>query len=293
MVSIGVIQIKDLTMQYPNGKGVFGVDFEVKEGQVTGFLGPNGAGKTTTIRCLLGFLRGQKGECFINGKECFANAPENMRGVGFIAGEPAFPDGMTGLEYLEYLCEVRGLKDKARMHELIKYFEFDPSGKIKKMSKGMKQKTAIVAAFMHDPAVLILDEPTSGLDPLMQNKFVELILSEKKKGKTILMSSHMFDEVEKTCEHVVIIKDGRIVARDLVKSLKRTQKVIFTVTSPEKIRTSFDTQNIGDNKYEITLPYDQVDKLVKELSKFKVDWIKMKEQTLENIFLDLYKGENK
>lgn len=286
-----MIRIKDLTMQYPNGKGIFDVDFTVEKGQVVGFLGPNGAGKTTTIRCILGFMRGQKGACFIDGNECFANAPKIMQQVGFIAGEPAFPDGMTGIEYLDFLCEVRGLKDKARMNELIEYFEFDAKSKIKKMSKGMKQKTAIVAAFMHNPSVLILDEPTSGLDPLMQNKFVELILSEKTKGKTILMSSHMFDEVEKTCEHVLIIKDGRIIARDFVKNLKRTQKVIFEVTSSDKIKTSFDTKAEADGKYEITIPYDQVDKLVKELSKFKIDWIKMKEQTLENIFLDLYKKE--
>lgn len=286
-----MIGIKDLTMQYPNGKGIFDVDFTVEKGQVVGFLGPNGAGKTTTIRCILGFMRGQKGKCFIDGNECFANAPKIMQQVGFIAGEPAFPDGMTGVEYLDFLCEVRGLKDKARMNELIEYFEFDAKSKIKKMSKGMKQKTAIVAAFMHNPSVLILDEPTSGLDPLMQNKFVELILSEKTKGKTILMSSHMFDEVEKTCEHVLIIKDGRIISRDFVKNLKRTQKVIFEVTSSDKIKTSFDAKAEADGKYEITIPYDQVDKLVKELSKFKIDWIKMKEQTLENIFLDLYKKE--
>lgn len=278
-------------MQYPNGKGIFNVDFTVEKGQVIGFLGPNGAGKTTTIRCILGFMKGQVGKCSIAGKECFANASDNMKDVGFIAGEPAFPDGMTGAEYLNFLCEVRGLKDKTRMKELIEYFEFDPSGKIKKMSKGMKQKTAIVAAFMHDPSVLILDEPTSGLDPLMQNKFVELILNEKKKGKTILMSSHMFDEVEKTCEYVLIIKDGRIVARDSVANLKRTQKAIFVVTSQAKIKTSFDMKALDDNKYEITIPYDQVDKLIKELAEFKIDWIKMKEQTLEHIFLNLYKKE--
>jgi len=261
-------------MQYPNGKGVFDVDFGAEKGQVIGFLGPNGAGKTTTIRCLLGFMRGQKGECSIGGKECFANAPENMCDVGFIAGEPAFPDGMTGSEYLEFLCEVRGLKDKSRMHELIKYFELDPSGKIKKMSKGMKQKTAIVAAFMHNPSVLILDEPTSGLDPLMQNKFVELILQEKKKGKTILMSSHMFAEVEKTCEHVTIIKDGRIVAKDSVKNLKTRQKIIFVV-----------------NGQETAVANSDIDKFIKQIAKTKVESIAVKESTLENIFLDLYKKE--
>jgi len=269
-----MIQIKDLTMQYSNGKGVFDVDFTVEKGQTVGFLGPNGAGKTTTIRCILGFMRGQEGECFINSKESFAYAPENMKSVGYIAGEPAFPDGLTGIEYLDFLCEVRGLQDKSRMNELVKYFELDPSGKIKRMSKGMKQKTAIVAAFMHDPEVLILDEPSSGLDPIMQNKFVELVLNAKVRGKTILMSSHMFDEVEKTCENIVIIKDGRIVARDSVKNMKKLQAMTFVV-----------------NGKQHKVPYTDVDKFIKQIAKTKVDSISIQEPTLENVFLDLYKKE--
>ena len=290
-----MIEIKNLTATYPTGKGIFDVDFTVEKGQVVGFLGPNGAGKTTTIRCLLGFMLGSQGECSIDGRECFTSAPTNAKDLGFIAGEPTFPDAMTGMEYLNYLCEVRGLTDKTKMHNLIKYFEFDPSGKIKRMSKGMKQKTAIVAAFMHDPNVYILDEPTSGLDPLMQNEFVKLLLEEKKRGKTILMSSHMFEEVEKTCEQVVIIKEGRIVAKDSVKNLKRTQKAVFVVTSPDanKIKLSFPTEKLQDDKIEVTIPYDQVDKFVKELSKYNTAWIESKEQTLENIFLDLYKKEAK
>ena len=269
-----MIKVESLTMQYANGKGVFDVDFCVEKGRVVGFLGPNGSGKTTTIRCLLGFMRGQIGECSISGKDCFENAATNMRDVGFIAGEPAFPDGMSGTEYLDFLCEVRDIKDKSRMQELIAYFEFDPSGKIKKMSKGMKQKTAIVAAFMHDPAVLILDEPTSGLDPLMQNKFVELILAEKRRGKTILMSSHQFSEVEKTCEQVLIIKDGRIVAQDSVKNLKTRQKITFVVNGAEEMVASSD-----------------VDTFIKKIAKTKVDSIYIKESTLEDVFIDLYRKE--
>ena len=261
-------------MQYSSGKGVFDVDFVVKKGQTIGFLGPNGAGKTTTIRCILGFMRGQKGQCFIDGKECFTNASENMKEVGYIAGEPAFPGGMTGIEYLNFLCEVRGIKDKGWMHTLIAYFEFDPKVKIKQMSKGMKQKTAIVAAFMHDPEVLILDEPSSGLDPLMQNKFVELILSEKSKGKTILMSSHMFDEVEKTCENIIIVKDGRIVARDSVSNLKKLKTLTFIVNGQKHSVLSKD-----------------VDKFIKQIAKTKVETIQIVEPTLENIFLDLFKKE--
>ena len=284
---MSVIEIKNLTMQYPNGKGIFNVDLSVGVGAAVGFLGPNGAGKTTTIRCLLGFMRGMEGTCTINGRDCFDHAPDNMSDIGFIAGEPSFPDNMTGIEYLNFLCDIRKKANstrkqdgncvanmKKRMQELIQYFEFDPKGKIKRMSKGMKQKTAIVAAFMHNPSLLILDEPTSGLDPLMQNKFVELLLQEKKNGKTILMSSHMFEEVERTCEHIVIIKDGRIVASDDVKNLKRGQKKTFVVNGKE---------------HEVL--HSEVDKFIKKIAKNKVESISIKEQSLENIFLDMYKKE--
>lgn len=306
-----MIEIKNLTMQYPNGKGIFDVDLNVGVGTAVGFLGPNGAGKTTTIRCLLGFMRGSEGTCTINGQDCFDNAHRNMLDIGFIAGEPSFPDGMTGMEYLNFLCEIRkgseaklnrssDPKDNSyaanmrnRMGELIEYFEFDPKGKINRMSKGMKQKTAIVAAFMHDPNLLILDEPTSGLDPLMQNKFVDLLLREKKKGKTILMSSHMFEEVERTCEQVVIIKDGRIVASDDVKNLKTSGTARFVVTSPQvaKIKLSFPTKKLDTDKIEATVPFDKVDKFIKEIAKYNITWLKTQEQSLENIFLDMYKKE--
>jgi len=216
-----MIAVKNLTMQYPNGKGIFDIDFTVKQGTCIGFLGPNGAGKSTTIRCILGFMKGQTGEAFIDGKECFENASDNMIEVGYIAGEPAFPDGMTGTEYLKLLIDIRGNKPEMmeRMNELIEYFELDATTKIKRMSKGMKQKTAIIAAFMHDPKVLILDEPSSGLDFLMQDKFIKLVIDERKKGKTILLSSHIFEEVERTCDDVIIVKDGRIVARKPAKGL--------------------------------------------------------------------------
>jgi len=285
-----VIEIKNLTMTYPNGKGIFDVEFEVRKGEVVGFLGPNGAGKTTAIRCLLGFMKGQSGECTIDGRECFANASELCKKIGFIAGEPAFPDGMTGVEYLNYLCEVRGIKDKSKMTELIAYFEFDPKGKIKRMSKGMKQKTAIVAAFLHDPDIYILDEPTSGLDPIMQSKFVDLILREKKRGKTILMSSHMFDEIERASDFVVIIKNGRIVAKDRVKALKQMQKKVFIVESPDfkKMKVGFDCNAVSDTQGEFLVPASEVDKFVKEISKYKVDGLMSKEVSLESIFMNYY-----
>ena len=293
-----MISIKNLTMKYPNGRGIFDIDIEVAKGQVVGFLGPNGAGKTTTIRCLLGFMKGQSGECSINGQECFKNAHHLARNIGFIAGEPAFPGGMTGMEYFNFLCEVRKKDVKhaeemnKRTEELIAYFELDAKYKIRRMSKGMKQKTAIIAAFMHEPDIYILDEPSSGLDPLMQNKFVDLLLKEKKKGKTVLMSSHMFEEVERTSDFILIIKGGRIVAKDTVKGLKYLQSKVFIIESPDIKKIKGFNMNINsDTQAEVLVPATEVDKFIKEIAKHKIDGLLSKEVSLENIFMHYYQQE--
>lgn len=229
-----MIGVNNLTRDYGGGKGVFQVSFSIAQGEVFGFLGPNGAGKTTTIRHLMGFLRPEGGSCSINGLDCWKNAPEIQKSLGYIPGEIAFFPEMTGLEYLNFLRSYRGLSHTSRMKELMERFELDARGKIRKMSKGMKQKIAIVAAFMHDPQVLILDEPTSGLDPLMQNRFTQLIQEERERGKTIFMSSHIFEEVEKTCHRICMIKDGKIAALDDPQTLSALYSRSYTVTLPEE-----------------------------------------------------------
>lgn len=216
-----------MTLQYPSGKGIRDISFRVCQGEVLGYLGPNGAGKTTTIRCLLGFSSPDRGGCSIRGLDCRAQAPDIQRFLGYIPGEIAFLDGMTGRQFLKFLSQLRGTKDDTRQKELEELFEMDRSGRIKRYSKGMKQKVGIIAAFMHDPQVIILDELTSGLDPLMQNRFTELVLSEKKRGKTVLMSSHIFEEVERTCDRVAIIKDGALVQEEDIQALGQNQRKVF------------------------------------------------------------------
>ena len=226
---MGTISVEHLFRDYGNGKGVFDVTFHVQQGEVFGFFGPNGAGKTTTIRHLMGFLRAKSGSCTINGLDCWKERDKIQLKLGYIPGEISFFDDMTGTEFLRFLSHYRGLGKESRERELVERFQFDPKGKIKKMSKGMKQKLGIVAAFMHDPEIIILDEPTSGLDPLMQSCFVNLVAEEKKKGKTILMSSHMFEEVERTCDHIGIIREGKIVAVDAVEALRKRHIRSYTV----------------------------------------------------------------
>lgn len=288
-----MIKIDCLTQVYPSGKGIFDISFEVKKGEVFGYLGPNGAGKTTTIRNILGFTNATKGSVTINGKHTRQSSAELQHLIGYLPGEIAFFDNMTGDEFLNFLCDMRALKDLNKRHRLLKQFELDTHMKIKKMSKGMKQKLAIVAAFMHDPDILILDEPTSGLDPLMQKKFMTLLNEEKQNGKTIIMSSHIFEEVNKICDRVGIIKDGKIVAIKDIAELKSMKQETFLIktASPEAYsilkESTLLIEAINDTNFLVTITKDYTH-LFQVLSKCQVIAMTSQEQSLENLFMKYY-----
>ena len=291
-----IIKVNNLTKDYGNKKGIFNVSISVKKGEVFGFLGPNGAGKTTTIRNLMGFIKPDSGTCSILNMDCFKEAEKIKEKLGYLAGEIAFFDDLTGIQLLNFLADMKGIKDKSRMNELIERFELDPKGKVKKMSKGMKQKIGIVSAFMSNPEVLILDEPTSGLDPLMQNRFVDLILEEKKKGKTILMSSHIFEEIEKTCDRTAIIREGKIVAVEDMDSLSKKKSKIYVVSlsdknEVEKIKKDkFNIKNIDGLKVSIAVK-GNINEFLVNISKYKISDMDIKTESLEEIFLHYYGKE--
>jgi ABC-2 type transport system ATP-binding protein len=291
-----MIEIKDLTKVYKSGKGVFDVSFEVKQGEVFGFLGPNGAGKTTTIRNLLGFLNPDQGSCRISNLDCWSNAAKIQEFVGYIPGEIAFIDNMTGISFLNLIAKMRKMQNFTRKNELIEILDFNPKGKIRNMSKGMKQKLGIITAFMHDPEVYILDEPTSGLDPLMQTIFVDIILEEKKRNKTILMSSHSFEEIERTCDRAGIIKEGRIATIQDIHSLKASQRKVFSINvSSQKdldnIKAStLEVVSIKDNFIEIAIS-GNYEEFFKVLSKCNVISLDAAAQNIEQIFMQYYGTE--
>ncbi|MEI6579520.1 MAG: ATP-binding cassette domain-containing protein, partial [Eubacteriales bacterium] len=226
---MSVIKVEHLTKDYGQNKGVFDVSFEIEQGEVFGFLGPNGAGKTTTIRHLLGFIRPQDGKTSVLGMDSWEKPKEIQKKLGYLPGEISFPNDMKGTQLIKYIAEMRRLKDSSKANKLIEQFELDPTGDIKRMSKGMKQKLGIVCAFMHNPEILILDEPTSGLDPLMQATFIELVKEEKRRGKSILMSSHMFEEVEGTCDRIGIIKNGKIIATVNPDEIRHSERKTFKI----------------------------------------------------------------
>jgi ABC-2 type transport system ATP-binding protein len=288
-----MIQIHDLTKRYGEGKGVFDLTFSVPKGEIFGYLGPNGAGKTTTIRHLLGFLNADKGGCSINNLDCRKRAAEIQRFIGYIPGEIAFLDQMTGLGFLKLMADMRGMKSTAKRDRLIDLLELEPRGKIRKMSKGMKQKLGIVTALMHDPDVLILDEPSSGLDPLMQNRFVELIHQEKAAGKTILMSSHSFDEVERTCDRIGIIRMGKLVAVESIAALREAQRKVYAVTFADEMeaqrfsQAGFELRSKSNYKVEVVVAANLTEFLA-ALPNFRITALDSIQQSLEDIFMQFF-----
>jgi len=296
-IAMKVIEIKNITKDYGQGKGIFNVSFSVEKGEVLGFLGPNGAGKTTTIRHLMGFSKANKGSCNINGLDCFEKSSEIQKNLGYLPGEIAFLDDMTGINFIKFIAEMKGIKDLTRAKELIGRFELNPNSKIKKMSKGMKQKIGIVCAFMQEPDILILDEPTSGLDPLMQNEFIKLILEEKERGTTILMSSHSFEEIERTCDRAAIIKDGKIVSVENIATLKESKQKIYSITFENEevvkdfLKEGFKIKDIDKNNVTVLVKGD-IMPLIKSLGKYKVVSLESKAQSLEDLFMHFYGGEN-
>ena len=286
-----MIEIIDLTQIYRSGKGVFNLNFNINDGEVFGYLGPNGAGKTTTIRNILGFTNAKMGKVLINGKDARIETEEINKTIGYLPGEIALYKNLRGREFLDLLASLRNLTDFTYRKQLEEKFKLDTEVYIKKMSKGMKQKLAIIACFMHDPDIFILDEPTSGLDPLMQNVFLDLIKAEKKRKKTILLSSHIFEEVERVCDRVGIIKDGYLIAIEDIHSIKQKSSDMFEVQLAERndliLKEKLEVIYIEDNVYHIAVKNNYKD-FFKVLGKYNVIKISSFKESLEDLFMKYY-----
>ncbi|MHB8958096.1 MAG: ABC transporter ATP-binding protein [Candidatus Limnocylindrales bacterium] len=215
-----IIEAERLTKFYGAQRGIVGVDLEVAQGEVFGFLGPNGAGKTTTIRTLLDLIRPTSGHARIFGVETTVDPVAIHRRIGYLPGEFALFDRLTGGETIEYFGNLRGDVDPLYQADLVARLDLDPSRRFKEYSKGNKQKVGLVIALQHRPDLLVLDEPTAGLDPLVQQTFFELLREAVQEGRTAFLSSHVLSEVEKACDRVAIIREGRLVKVDRVEALR-------------------------------------------------------------------------
>ncbi len=289
-----MLTVDHLTKKFSNGRGIFDVSFTVNRGEVFGFLGPNGAGKSTTIRHIMGFMKPEAGSVTIRGLDTWREQGKVQAYVGYLPGEISFIEGMTGKTFLDFMADMQRMKDRTKRDRLIERLQFDANTPIRKMSKGMKQKVGIVAAFMHDPEVIVLDEPTSGLDPLMQKVFIELVLEEKARGKTFLMSSHSFPEIERTCDRAAIIKDGAIIAVKDIHELQSMQRKLFEITfwdpmDAESFRASSGLQiDSHDGERVRVAVQGNYDKFATETAKYRVRNIDIFTQNLEDIFMNYY-----
>lgn len=292
---MSMIEVNHLTKKFGDFYSIQNVHLQIPKGEVFGFLGPNGAGKSTTIRHLMGFLQPTEGSCFINGLNCREASATIQQFVGYLPGEIAFIDKMTGKQFIHFIAKLRGMNDYTHAEKLMHFFELDASRLIKKMSKGMKQKVGLVCAFMHHPEIVILDEPTSGLDPLMQTKFIEFILAEKDKGTTIFMSSHMIEEVEKTCDRVAIINAGKIVATETITDLKKrkSKKYMLEFQDEQELTRFLDEEyvleRISSTKVMITITGD-LQAFLHTLSNYKIIDLDVISQSLEDIFMHYYEN---
>ena len=296
-----IINVENLTKDYGYGRGVFDVSIKVHKGECYGYLGPNGAGKSTTIRHIVGFAKPTVGSVKIFGQDTFGNSEAILGRVGYLPGEPAIPAGLDGWGFIKMMQGMRGEANEERLKYLLDLFKFNPDANVKQMSLGEKRKLAVIAAFMNDPDVLILDEPTSGLDPVMQKVFINFILEEKKRGKTILLSSHIFSEVDATCDMISIIKDGKHVSTFDAKSLKREQDRTFIINFvdkenlnrfiKEKNKFKIDYSNEDLLLVMVTFPNDKYNEFFDTLEGVKVSKFVEKPFTLQDYFMSFYKEE--
>lgn len=292
---MNVIEINSLTKDYGNNCGIFDINLQIKKGEMIGFVGTNGSGKTTTIRHVMGFLKPTSGEVLVNGLSSWENASEIVKNIGYVPGEIAFPDLKTGTEFLKCQADFYNLKDMTYTNQLIKKLQLDPRANLKRMSKGMKQKTALVAALMNNAPIIILDEPTTGLDPLMRSTFLDIIKEEHQKGKTIFMSSHSFEELEKTCDRVALINDGHIIDIVDMNEIRNRKEKDFKI----EFKETFDYINFQKENYQIIRKQDQYNQvtihintnkiveLLKDLKKYDVKFISELPYTLEMHFKNI------
>ena len=295
-----VIEIKDFTKDYGSGRGTFEINVKVSKGEFFGFLGPNGAGKSTTIRHLMGFSKPDKGELLIFGQNVQKNRVSLMHKIGYLPGEVNLPTYLTGNEFIKQQISLQKVKNVTFLETLKEEFPIDLSLEIKYMSVGDKRTLAIYSAFMGDPDILILDEPTSGLDPLRQEMFKKFLLKEKSRGKTIFLSSHIFKEIDDTCDRIAIIKDGKIVSDFTKSEFDLRNKNCFLIEFLDIKNKDIFLSRIGKNIDVIETKMTSVSIKVEEnsindlffcLSNLDIKTIKEIKESLETYFLSFYKED--
>ncbi|WP_416827970.1 ATP-binding cassette domain-containing protein [Ectobacillus polymachus] len=293
---MNVIELNGLTKSYGESRGITDISFQVEEGEIFGFIGPNGAGKSTTIRTLLGLIRPTSGSATIFGKDILEKRSEIAKDIGYLPSEVFYYDHMKVIDLLNYSASFYKKDCSKRMKELADIMELDLTKKIDDLSFGNKKKVGIVQGLLHEPKLIILDEPTGGLDPLMQQKFFELLLEENKKGATILFSSHILSEVQKLCDRVAIIKEGKIINVEKISTLKENNYKKFKIELISEVdKQYFDVPGVskleGKNHTISFLFKGNINSIMKKFADIEVANVWIEEPSLEEIFLHYYEKE--
>jgi ABC-2 type transport system ATP-binding protein len=289
-----VIAAEELTKSYGARRGVIELAFSVRRGEVFGFLGPNGAGKTTTIRLLLGFLRPSAGRATINGLDAWEQAPEVHRSIAYLGSDPGFLGELTGAQVLDYVATLRGLPAGA-WRRLVERFELDPTVRIRKLSSGNRQKIAVVQAFMGNEPLLVLDEPTNGLDPLMQREFLALVAEARSAGRTVFLSSHNLQEVERSCDRVGIVREGRLVDISAVQELLaehwRSVNLVLEQDPPAGIFDLPNVRTLAQTGQMLHLMIQgDVNPLLRRIAQLSVRDVSITTPDIEDVFMRFYEG---
>lgn len=275
------------------------VSLHVNEGEVYGFLGPNGAGKSTAIKTLLNFIQPTNGSASIMGLDIVNDSVEIKKHIGYLSGDFAAYPKMTGAQFIEYMGELQPPVSKKYVNELIKRFKAEPSKKLAALSRGNLQKFGIIQAFMHQPNVIILDEPTSGLDPLMQQEFYNLVNESKARGAAVFLSSHILSEVQKTCDRIGIIREGKLVEERKISEMSLEASQTFDITFKGKVPVNELKKIKGARVSEQTTDgvtihmHGKLSDLFAVLAKNDVTKIDARNLDLDELFLGLYEGKNK
>lgn len=287
-----ILEIKNLTKYYGNTLGVKNLNLTLNEGEIFGFIGPNGAGKSTTIRSIMNLINKTSGTVLLNGEELTKDNANLKAIIGYLPSEIHLYEDLTVHQMLNYHESFYHQNIHKRRKELVKRLKLDESKKIEDLSLGNSKKLGIILALMHEPKLLILDEPTSGLDPIMQQTFYELLKEEKTKGMTIFYSTHILSEISKICDRVGIIKDGTLLKIEKVEEIQKKELTYVTIESKEidniikNLKLDHNLKKNNTIKFKNTISSD---KLIKTLSKYKIDKILIEEATIEDIFLHYYK----
>ena len=293
---MNIIEINNLSKSYGKSRGIVDVSFNVEEGEIFGFIGPNGAGKSTTIRTLLALIYPTGGSATIFGKDCIKYSNEILKDVGYLPSEVFYYDGMKVIDLLKYSASFYKKDCSKKMIDIAKALDLDLHKKIEDLSFGNKKKVGIVQGLLHSPKLIILDEPTSGLDPLIQQTFFELIKEENKYGATVLFSSHILSEVQKVCDRVAIIKEGKIVKVEKISTLQESSYKKIAVEAATSIAHNFFsiegvTNLIVKDKDASFLYKGNLNNIISKLTELDIKNFTVAEPDLEEIFLHYYEKE--